>query len=332
MAEDWHLPRIGSVQDPLRLGVLISGSGSGMEALLRHQMKDECRHTTTVVVSDKSDVAGLSKAQDMGVTAIVVPLPDISDSQQRRLAHEDEVNQVLADHGVEVIVLSGYMRILTPSFVKPWAGRLLNIHPSLLPKYRGPSPVVTAILEGENTVGVTIMLLDEGMDTGPILAQSTPMRLSGTERGAELQRALFKEGASMLPNVLNGLQEGTLTAEPQDDSKASVTKLINKSDAQIDWASPAEYIERMIRAYDSWPGTFTSWNGKVLKVLDAQISSASASVPAVGAGVVVVDEGRVNVGTGSASIELKKVQLEGRQAIAAADFVISLILPIYSAL
>ena len=78
MAEDWHLPRIGSVQDPLRLGVLISGSGSGMEALLRHQMKDECRHITTVVVSDKSDVAGLSKAQDMGVTAIVVPLPDLS--------------------------------------------------------------------------------------------------------------------------------------------------------------------------------------------------------------------------------------------------------------
>jgi methionyl-tRNA formyltransferase len=125
----------------------------------------------------------------------------------------------------------------------------------------------------------------------------------------------------MLPNVLNGLQEGTLTAEPQDDSKASVTKLINKSDAQIDWASPAEYIERMIRAYDSWPGTFTSWNGKILKVLDAQISSASASGPAVGAGVVVINEGRVNVGTGSASIELKKVQLEGRQAIAAADFV-----------
>ena len=121
-------------------------------------------------------------------------------------------------------------------------------------------------------------------------------------------------------NVLKGLQEGTLAAEPQDDTKASVTRLIDRSDGEIDWASPAERIDRMIRAYDPWPGTFTKWNGKGLKVLDAQISSVSASVAAAGAGVVVIDQGRVNVGTGSASIELKKVQLEGRQAIAATDF------------
>ncbi len=226
----------------------------------------------------------------------------------------------LTDLKADAFVVVAYGRILPAEILQVPQMGVVNIHPSLLPKYRGPSPVVTAILEGDNTVGVTIMLLDEGMDTGPILAQSTPMQLSGTEKGAELQDALFKEGASMLPDVLKGLQEGTLAAEPQDDTKASVTRLIDRSDGEIDWASPAERIDRMIRAYDPWPGTFTSWNGKGLKVLDAQISSASAFGAAVGAGVVVIDEGRVNVGTGSALIELKKVQLEGRQAIAAADF------------
>ena len=218
----------------------------------------------------------------------------------------------------DAFVVVAYGRILPIEILQVPPMGVVNIHPSLLPKYRGPSPVVTAILEGEDTAGVTIMLLDEGMDTGPILAQSTPVRLSGTEKGAGLQGALFKEGVSMLPDVLKGLQEGSLTPRPQDDSKASVTSLLERSDGEIDWSSSAERIDRMIRAYDPWPGTFTSWNGKGLKVLDAQISSGTEFES--GAGVVVLDEDRLIVGTGSGSIELKKVQLEGRQAVAAADF------------
>ena len=295
--------------------------GSPTEAVESLEFLIAAGHDIAAVYSqpDRKSGRGRNKtATPVKLFAIQSDLPVVT---PKGLINNVEELEWLTALKADAFVVVAYGRILPEEILQVPQMGVVNIHPSLLPKYRGPSPVVTAILEGENTVGVTIMLLDEGMDTGPILAQSTPMRLSGTERGGELQRALFREGASMLPNVLNGLQEGTLTAEPQDDSKASVTKLINKSDAQIDWASPAEYIERMIRAYDSWPGTFTSWNGKVLKVLDAQISSASASGPAVGAGVVVINEGRVNVGTGSASIELKKVQLEGRQAIAAADFV-----------
>ena len=222
----------------------------------------------------------------------------------------------LNDLKADVFVVVAYGRILPAEILQVPPMGVVNIHPSLLPKYRGPSPVVTAILEGEETVGVTIMLLDEGMDTGPILAQSTPMRLSGTEKGAALQSVLFKEGGAMLPDVLKGLQEGSLTPQPQDDSKATVTRLLERLDGEINWSSSAERIDRMVRAYDPWPGTFTSWSGKGLKVLDAQISSVSTS----GAGVVVVGEGQLIVGTGSGSIELKQVQLEGRQAVAAADF------------
>ena len=222
----------------------------------------------------------------------------------------------LNDLNADVFVVVAYGRILPAEILQVPPMGVVNIHPSLLPKYRGPSPVVTAILESEDTAGVTIMLLDEGMDTGAILAQSTPIRLSGTEKGAALQSALFKEGALMLPNVLKGLHEGSLTPQPQDDSKASVTRLLERSDGEIDWSSSAERIDRMIRAYDPWPGTFTSWSGKGLKVLDAEISSASA----LGAGVVMVVDDRLLVGTGSGSIGLRQVQLEGRQPVAAADF------------
>ena len=107
MPEAWSLPRTGTVEDPLRLAVLISGSGSGMESLISHQQKRDCSHVTNVVISDRIDAGGLAKAEALGVTAVAVPLPDIEDREQRRIAHEKEVGEVLADYGVEVVILSG---------------------------------------------------------------------------------------------------------------------------------------------------------------------------------------------------------------------------------
>ena len=122
---------------------------------------------------------------------------------------------------------------------------VVNIHPSLLPLYRGPSPVVTAILDGRTEVGVTVMLLDEGMDTGPILAQSPPIKLSGTEKGAALQDLLFKEGAKMLPTVLEGLQDGSIIPQPQDDSFATVTSLLERSDGKIELSNEMGFLLKM---------------------------------------------------------------------------------------
>ena len=105
MAEDWRLPRVGTAKDPLRLAVFISGSGSGMEALLKHQQTPGCKHATTVVISHKPNVVGLNKAENLGVSAVVVPLPDVPDKAERRLIHEQEIGEVLADYGVEAIIL-----------------------------------------------------------------------------------------------------------------------------------------------------------------------------------------------------------------------------------
>ena len=180
-----------------------------MEALLRHQEHAECRHTTNVVISDRIGVAGLLKAQNMDVTAVVVPLPEIDDEIQRRLIHEEEVNQVLADHGVEVVILSGYMRLLTPSFVKPWIGRLLNIHPSLLPKYPGAHAHRDVIAAGETSSGCTVHFVDSGMDSGPILAQEVVEVLPGDNIESLGKKVKSKEHL-LYPSVIDRLAAGEI--------------------------------------------------------------------------------------------------------------------------
>ena len=209
MAEDWQLPRVGTLQDPLRLAVFISGSGSGMEALIRHQQNTDCLHTTSVVISDKPDVAGLSKAEGLGVTAVVVPLPEVSDRMERRLAHENELSEVLADYGVEAIILSGYMRILTSSFVKPWAGRILNIHPSLLPEFPGAHAHRDAIAAKATKSGCTVHFVDSEMDSGPIIAQEEVEVLASDDEESLAQKVKKKEHL-LYPSVIDMFSAGEI--------------------------------------------------------------------------------------------------------------------------
>lgn len=279
------------------------------------------------LVSAGHDVAAVYSQPDRksgrGRTKTPTPVKTFASQQglsvftPRGLRNNDEEVARLKDLRADAFVVVAYGRILPAELLEIPPMGVINIHPSLLPLYRGPSPVVTAILDGRSVVGVSVMLLDEGMDTGPVLAQSDPIRLDGTEKGAELQDRLFKEGAAMLPSVLEGLQSGSITPQPQDDARATVTSLLERSDGEIDWTKSATEIDRMIRAYDPWPGTFTSWNGKGLKILDA----ALVEIDSARAGVVSAEEdGRILVGTGSGSLELKRVQIEGRQAVEAADF------------
>jgi len=203
------LPRKGTVDDPLRLAVLISGSGSGMEALIRHQQNRDCLHVTNVVISDRTDVAGLTKAETLGVTAVAVPLPDIENREERRLAHEREVSEVLSDYGVEVVILSGYMRLLTPSFVKPWAGRILNIHPSLLPDFPGAHAHRDVIAAGVEKSGCTVHFVDSGMDTGPIIAQAE-VEISPDDDENSLAEKVKQKEHILYPSVIDMFSEGKI--------------------------------------------------------------------------------------------------------------------------
>ena len=209
MPEAWSIPRRGTIDDPLRLAVLISGSGSGMEALILHQQNNDCLHVTNVVISDRIDAGGLAKAEALGVTAVAVPLPDVEDREERRIVHEKEVGEVLADHGVEVVILSGYMRLLTPSFVETWAGRILNIHPSLLPDFPGAHAHRDVIASGASKSGCTVHFVDSGMDTGPIIDQAE-VKVSPDDDEDSLAEKVKRLEHVLYPSVIDKLSEGRI--------------------------------------------------------------------------------------------------------------------------
>ena len=209
MAEEWILPRKGTLENPLRLAVLLSGSGSGMVALLNHQMQNKCLHETVLVISDRNDAKGLEKAESLGCETHAVLLPDIKNKFQRRREHEGLIHQTLIDKGVELIILSGYMRILTPDFVKPWAGRILNIHPSLLPDFPGAHAHRDALAAGAKTTGCTVHFVDSGMDTGPIIAQKS-LAVHEDDTEETLSERVKKLEHELYPKVIDSVAAGEI--------------------------------------------------------------------------------------------------------------------------
>lgn len=215
----------------------------------------------------------------------------------------------------DVVVVAAYGLFLPPDALRIPPLGCLNIHPSLLPRYRGPSPVVSAILNGDYETGVTIIKLDEGMDNGPILAQAR-VPLDERETAPDLTHRLFDLGADLLVDTLPRWASGDIQATPQDESQATITPLIKKENGEIDWTRDAARIARMVRAYQPWPGTFTYWDGKQLKILEAT-SMAGDAQPGQ---VVALDDGRIGIGTGNGLLALNRIQIEGRRPSDAQDF------------
>ena len=239
--------------------------------------------------------------------------------QPTSLRRDKEARQQLVSLSPDVIVVAAYGLFLPSDTLNLPRLGCLNVHPSLLPRYRGPSPVVSAILNGDAITGVTIMKLDEGMDSGPIVIQrQTP--IGADETTGELTARLFQMGAELLVEVLPGWELGEVQAQPQDESEATVTSRLTKESGEIEWSRPAAYIARHVRAYRPWPGSFTHWRGKSLKVIEASAVESEAE-PSTSPGRVTSLPDGVGVVTGSGVLELRTVQLEGRRAISGRDFV-----------
>ena len=211
MDEAYVLPRPASIEDPLRIAVLISGGGSGLAALLQYQESEARAHQTVVVLADSQDAGGLEHGRSREIETHGISLPQVEDKVQRRQSHEELVHDALVKADVELVVLSGYMRILTPSFVRRWKGRLVNIHPSLLPKYPGAHAHRDALADGATVSGCTVHLVDEGVDSGMILAQSeVPILADDTE--PDLQERIKKVEHVLYPEVLDRLAVGEYSA------------------------------------------------------------------------------------------------------------------------
>lgn len=237
--------------------------------------------------------------------------------QPSSLRSDPEACAGIADLAPDAIVVAAYGLFLPGVVLEAPRYGCLNIHPSLLPKYRGPSPVISAILEGEETSGVTIMLLDEGMDTGPILAQRE-VAIAKSETSDKLTLRLFELGADLLVQTLDEWASGLITPSSQDDDDATITRLLKREDGLIDWSEPADAIDRRVRALTPWPGAFTTWQGRTVKILRGR--AATGDHQAHAGTVFLGEDDRVLVIAGSGAVELMEVQLEGRSRSVASDF------------
>lgn len=223
----------------------------------------------------------------------------------------------------DVIIVAAYGKMIPKWLLELPSHGCLNIHPSLLPKYRGPSPIQAAILNGDTVTGVTIMLLDEEMDHGKIVAQKE-LGIMKHELRIMLESRLAKLGAELLVDVLPDYLDGTVPIRPQDHEQAIFTKLITREDGKIDWHQPAAVIERTARAYEDWPGIWTTWNGKRLKLL--KISVFHEQIGCAGnptSGYIWQTEEKnkkLTVNCQPGSVVLEEVQLEGREPMIAQEF------------
>lgn len=234
-----------------------------------------------------------------------------------------ETVEQLKNFRPEAIVVAAFGQILPQSVLEIPRYGCLNIHPSLLPKYRGPSPVPAAILAGDNFIGVSVMQLDAGMDSGPVFTRAQ-VSVFDHDTTATLLPKLFRIGAWMLLEVLVALPAGKVLPEPQDHTMATITHEITREQGLIDWKQSAVEIWRRIRAYQPWPEAYTYWQGKQLKILEAVPLTGS---PGTEAGRVIQIEpagGNLADGfgvvTGSGILKVLKVQLQGKRAMTAAEF------------
>ena len=218
----------------------------------------------------------------------------------------------------DVVVVAAYGLILPDDVLDAPRLGCLNVHPSLLPKYRGPSPVAAAILAGDEVTGVTLMEVTASLDAGPVVAQRR-LRVRPEETAGELTARLFHLGGCLAVAALPRWAAGETAAAPQDDAQATMTRLLTREDGEIDWNAPAERIARQVRAYEPWPGSFTRWNGRRLKVLQASVSQAGGAGDAPGT-VVSGPDGAPVVATGDGVLRPGNVQLEGRRPTDAAAF------------
>ena len=216
----------------------------------------------------------------------------------------------------DLAVVSAYGKIIPKSILKILPGRFINIHPSLLPKYRGASPIQAAILNGDSQTGVTIMLLNEGLDTGDILSQKR-MAIPKAATAGSLHDQLAKTGADLLLETIPDYLSGRITPKKQDNQRASFTKQISKDDGRIIWPAPALKIERQIRAMTPWPAAWTKFNQISIKISQAETRLDSRPEPP---GTVVEINKNLGIVCGQGIIIVKKIQRQGKDWTSGSEF------------
>jgi methionyl-tRNA formyltransferase len=237
-------------------------------------------------------------------------------TQPDKIKNNEEFRAQLSDPKPEAIIVVGYGRILPQWMIDlPVLGNL-NVHASLLPKYRGAAPIQWAIAQGESRTGVTTMRIDAGLDTGDILLQRD-LPIGAEDTAETMAPKLAAIGAELMVDTVRRLQAGTIQACPQDHSHATLAPILRKEDGHINFQRSATEIWNRLRGFQPWPGAFTTFRGKTLQVWSAKPSKADAPLAEL-----ELDADSLLVGCGSrTALELLEVQVEGKNRMSARDFV-----------
>ena len=227
-----------------------------------------------------------------------------------------EAQARLAELKPDAMVVVGYGQIIPQSAIDIPPYGIINVHASLLPKYRGAAPIQWAIANGETKTGVTTMQIDAGLDTGAMLLKAET-GIGPEETAVELGARLAPMGADLLVETLKRLAAGTIVPEPQDPAQATLAPILKKEDGRIDWRRPAPEIYNQVRGFLPWPGAYTTFRGQILHVWKSRLADIAAVAP----GLVLPGRRPVVACGGLGGIELLEVQLEGRKKMSGADFV-----------
>jgi methionyl-tRNA formyltransferase len=225
----------------------------------------------------------------------------------------------LRKYEADIFVVAAFGQILSREILDMPRLGCVNIHASLLPKYRGASPINWCIIDGEEKTGVTIMQMDSGIDTGDILAVKT-VEIDKKETAESLFDKLTKAGAQLIVETLPRLERGEITPIKQDESLSSHTRMMDKALGRIDWKKSAAAIERLVRGLNSWPSAYTSFNGKTLKIWDSEVAN---SEKAAGYGEIVeVGKDYFDVSCGEGVLRINELQLEGKKRMDTKSFLL----------
>ncbi len=272
-------------------------------------------------------VAAVITAPDkpVGRRMLLTPSPVKTTAQELGMAvlspatlKDDDFFAAFSDLRPDLCVVVAYGKLIPERYLKVPRLGFLNIHPSLLPAYRGPSPIQGALLDGCASTGVSLMVLDNEMDHGPVLAQ-VPWTIPGGADYPFCEDMLSGLGAQLLIDTLPGYVQGTVHPIPQDHSLATTTKKFTREDGRLDWTQSAAHINDRIRALGANPGTWTTWNERVLNISHAHV--VAQAVPTHSLGTIFSHADLVCVSCGTGAIALETVQLEGSTRQSARDFV-----------
>lgn len=291
----------------------------------------EAGHEVVLVVTQPDKAKGRGKKVQYSPVKEAALAHGLEVYQPKRI-REAECVEHLRGYEADIAVVVAFGQILPKEILEMPKHGCVNVHASLLPKYRGASPIQWAVIQGEEVTGVTTMRMDEGLDTGDIILQQE-VRLREDETGGSLFERLSQVGAELCIKTLDAIGQGTAVYTPQNQEEATHTTVIKKQLGKIDWNKPAKELECLVRGLNPWPSAYSSLNGKALKVWKASClmqplekpgeqggASGGSSQKAQPGTVLEAGKGGWKVQTGQGVLVLEEVQLEGKKRMAANDF------------